>query len=82
MTAYGPSRHIALPPEDGRLRGKADIALVASRRRRLWVYGRVCETEEDATHRAEQLGPAIRVAPDRVVQSKPRKISETKKPEP
>jgi hypothetical protein len=34
--AYGPSRHIALPHELGRYRGKADIAFVASRRR---VYG-------------------------------------------
>ena len=35
-SGIGPSRHIALPPEAGRYRGKADIALVASRRR---IYG-------------------------------------------
>ncbi|MGX9432692.1 hypothetical protein, partial [Bradyrhizobium sp. LeoA1S1] len=36
MSPLGPSQHIALPPELGRYRGKADIAFVASRRR---VYG-------------------------------------------
>jgi hypothetical protein len=35
-SGIGPSRHIALPHEVGRYRGKADIALVASRRQ---VYG-------------------------------------------
>jgi hypothetical protein len=35
-STHGPSRHIALPHEVGRFRGKTDIALVASRRR---VYG-------------------------------------------
>ena len=35
-SGFDPSLHIALPPEVGRYRGKADIALVASRRR---VYG-------------------------------------------
>lgn len=36
MFAVGASRYIVLPPEVGRYRGKADIALVALRRR---VYG-------------------------------------------
>ena len=53
---HGPSRHIALPHELGRYRGKADIAFRRITPPCLWVHGLVCLASDPRSRSNLRLG--------------------------